>query len=164
MQKSLSGPRGQKRSLLFIGHGDIVLSELFGTTSEADLNPIKEHIGRLAKGYNHLDKGLRMQRHHFSSFVEFTTERLDAIRNLTVIQQEAFKEFQDQFQQLYNNAGQNQQRLILAVSKMQSYFQHLREIDEFRQAVELLLQGIVTPQLVPKSTLRNTLMDIKAQV
>ena len=47
---------------------------------------------------------------------------------------------------------------------MQSYFQHLREIDEFRQAVELLLQGIVTPQLVPKSTLRNTLMDIKAQV
>jgi len=105
-----------------------------------------------------------MQRHYFSTFVEFTTERLDAIRNLTVIQQEAFKEFQDQFQQLYNNAGQNQQRLILAVSKMQSYFQHLREIDEFRQAVELLLQGIVTPQLVPKSTLRNTLMDIKAQV
>jgi len=56
-----------------------------------------------------------MQRHHFSSFVEFTTKRLDVIRNLTVIQQEAFKEFQDQFQQLYNNAGQNQQRLIIPV-------------------------------------------------
>ena len=75
VQKSLSG-RGQKRSLLPIG--GVLLSELFGTTSEADLNPIKEHIGRLAKGYNYLDKGLRMQRHHFSTFVEFTTERLDA--------------------------------------------------------------------------------------
>ena len=40
----------------------------------------------------------------------------------------------------------------------------MRKIDEFRQAVELLLQGIVTPQLVPKSILRNTLIAIKAQV
>jgi len=93
---SLSGPRGRKRLLLPIG--GVVLSELFGTTSKAVLNPIKERIGRLAKGYNYLEKGLRMLRDHFSIFVEFTTKRLDSIRNLTVIQQKAFKEFQDQFQ------------------------------------------------------------------
>jgi len=36
------------------------LSQLFGTTSEADLQPIRDHIKRIAQGISHLDHGLQM--------------------------------------------------------------------------------------------------------
>ena len=57
-EKNISTTRSRKRSLLPIG--GVLLSELFGTTSEADLHPIKEHIRRLAKGISRLDQGLQM--------------------------------------------------------------------------------------------------------
>ena len=47
---------------------------------------------------------------------------------------------------------------------MQQYVNQLQNIDELRQSVELLLHGILTPQLVPKITLRATLLNIKSEL
>ena len=46
--------------------------------------------------------------------------------------------------------ARDQQRLVFALQKVQQYITQLRHIDQFRQAIELLLHGFLTPQLLPK--------------
>ena len=53
---------------------------------------------------------------------------------------------------------------MMAMQRLQNYINHLRHIDELRQSIEFLLQGIITPQLLPKLTLRHTLLGIKSHL
>jgi len=99
------------------------------------------------------------------SFVEsLSAERMDAFTNLPIAQTRALDELRDEFRIMHESQAQDQQRLIMASIKLQQYINHLRHIDKLRQSVELLLQGILTPQLVPKITLRTTLLDIKSHL
>ena len=157
--KPLSRGFGRKRSILPIGGH--LLHQLFGTTTDDDLKPITEHISRIAKGISHLGHGLQLQQHQFASFVEISVDRMDAFSNLSLIHEHALGELREKLRKLYQTEGQDQRRLVTAISHLQQYVNHLRHVDEFRHSIELLLQGILTPQLVSKVTLRTTLRRIK---
>ena len=47
---------------------------------------------------------------------------------------------------------------------MHKYITQLRHIDELRQSIEFLIQGILTPQLVSETTLRTNLLIIKTHL
>ena len=153
---------GRKRSLLPIG--GVLLNELFGTTTETDLRPIKDHITRITQGISHLGHGLQLQHDQFASFVELAAERMDAFTNLSLTQDHALTELRAEFRALYDSETHDQDLLLTALNRMQKYINYLRYIDELRQSIELLLHGILTPQLVSKFTLRSTLLDIKAHL
>ena len=153
---------GQKRSLLPIG--GVLLNQLFGTATETDLRPIKDHITRIAQGISHLGHGLQLQQHQFASFVEISAERMDAFANLSLTQEHALTELRNEFRALYESEAEDQERLIMALNKVQKYVNHLRYIDELRQSVEYLIHGTLTPQLVPKLSLRTILLGIKAHL
>jgi len=65
---------------------------------------------------------------------------------------------------MFNSEVQDQQRIIMAIMKIQDYVQHIRHVDQFRQVVELLLRGILSPQLVSKPALRINLMAIRSHL
>jgi len=157
--KKLPRQFGRKRALLPIG-GDL-LHQLFGTATDDDLKPIKEHLSRITKGISHLGHGLQLQQHQFASFVEISADRMDAFSNLSLTHENALRELREKFHTLYETEGQDLRRLVTAIGHLQQYVNHLRHVDEFRHSIELLLQGILTPQLVSKVTLRTTLRRIK---
>jgi len=67
---------------------------------------------------------------------------------------------------MFNTESQDQHRLVMALQRLQKYITQLRHIDEYklRQSIEFLIQGILTPQLVSKTTLRTNLLIIKAHL
>jgi len=78
------------------------LSQLFGTTSEADFQPIRDHIKHIAQGISHLDHGLQMQHNQFASFMEFSAQRMDSFRNLTTVQERAISDLYDEIHTMFN--------------------------------------------------------------
>jgi len=160
--RTLSRHFGSKRSLLPIG--GYILNGLFNTASEADLNPIKHHMRSIARGMPHLDRGLQLQGNRLASFNEMSAIRMDSFRNLTILQERAINDSNDELAIIFNSEIQDQQRIIMAVKRLQDYIKHIRHIDQFRQGVELLLHGILSPQLVAKSTLGSNLMAIKSHL
>ena len=161
-EKRLPRPFGRKRSLLPIGGN--LLHALFGTTTDDDLRPLKDHISRIAKGISHLGHGLQVQQHQFSSFIELSANRMDAFSEVAETHENALQNLREKLNVLYDTEGRDQHRLITAIRQLQQYINQLRNVDELRQSVELLLHGILTPQLVPKITLRTTLLNIKSEL
>ena len=150
-EKNIYRPTMAKRSLLPIG--GYILSGLFGTTSEADLAPINKHMRSIAQGVTHLDRGLQVQSDRLASFIEMSAVRMDLFRNLTIMQETAITELYDKLGVMFNTQTQNVQRIVMTLRRIQRYITHLRHIDQLRQGIEFLLHGILSPQLVPKSTL-----------
>jgi len=148
-----------KRSLLPIG--GYILSGLFGTASEADLKPIKDHMKRVAQGVSQINEGLQLHQKHLASFIEMTAQRMDSFRNLTTMQERTIDNLREDILIMENVEAQDQQRLVFALQKVQQYITQLRHIDQFRQAIELLLHGFLTPQLLPKDVLQSNLLVIK---
>ena len=148
--------------LLPIG-GDL-LHSLFGTTTDDDLRPIKEHISRIAKEISHLGHGLQIQQHQFTSFVQIAADRMEAFSNITVNHEHALGELRDRLRILFDTQAQDQQRLIAAIQHLQQFVNQMQHIDELRQSIESLLHGNLTPQLISKVTLRSTLLGIKSEV
>jgi len=140
------------------------LSGLFGTKSGAALAPVKQHMRTIAQGMTHLDRGLQVQGDPLASFIEMSAVRMDSFRNLTTMQEHAIAELCHELGLIFNSQTQDQQRVVMAIRQLQRYITHLRHIDELRQGIELLLHGILTPQLVPKSTLRQNLLIIKSHL
>jgi len=161
-ERKLPRSFGPKRSLLPIG-GDL-LHSLFGTTTDDDLRPIKEHISRIAKGISHLGHGLQIQQHEFTSFVQIAADKMEAFSNITVNHEHALGELRDRLRILFDTQAQDQQRLIAAIQHLQKFVNQIRHIDELRHSIESLLHGILTPQLISKITLRSTLLGIKSAV
>jgi len=160
--KNISKPMVNKRSLLPIG--GYILSGLFGTTSEADLQPIKQHMKHIGQGMSALDRGLQVQQNRLESFIEMSTERLDSFRNLSTMQQHAISGLYDELRLVYNTETEDQERIIVTIKRMQRYITHLRHIDQLRQGIQLLLHGFLTPELVPKSALRSNLLSIQSHL
>ena len=71
---------------------------------------------------------------------------MDAFSNVSVAQGHVLTDLQDKFHLLYEIEDQDQRRLIVAMQHVLQYINHLRHIDELCQSIELLLQGILTPQ------------------
>jgi len=111
-----------------------------------------------------LDQGLRVQQDRLTSFIEMSVERMDSFKNLSILQHRAISELYDELRLMYNSETQNQERLVMALKRTQRYITHLRHIDQLREAVELLLHGFLTPQLLPKSTLRRNLLTIQSHL
>jgi len=139
------------------------LHSLFGTTTDDDLRPIKEHISRIAKGISHLGHGLQIQQHQFTSFVQIAADRMEAFSNITVNHEHALGELRDRLRILFDTQAQDQQRLIAAIQHLQQFVNQMPHIDELRQSIESLLHGNLTPQLISKVTLRSTLLGIKSE-
>jgi len=121
--KDIARPSTYKRSILPIG--GVILKGLFGTASEGDLEPIKRHIRRVGHGMSVLDQGLRVQQDRLTSFIEMSIERMDSFKNLSIMQHRAISELYDELWLMYNSETQNQERLVMALRKMQHYITHL---------------------------------------
>ena len=96
---------------------------------------------------------MQMQHNQFASFIEFSAQRMDSFRNLTTMQERAISDLYDEIHTMFNTKSQDQHQLVIALQRMQKYITQLWHIDELRQSIEFLIQGILTPQLVSKTTL-----------
>jgi len=110
--KDIARPSTYKRSVLPIG--GVILKGLFGTASEGDLEPVKQHIRRVGQGMSVLDQGLRVQQDRLTSFIE-----------MSIMQHRAISELYDELRLMYNSETQNQERLVMALRRMQRYITHL---------------------------------------
>jgi len=110
--KDIARPSTYKRSVLPIG--GVILKGLFGTASEGDLEPVKQHIRRVGQGMSVLGQGLRVQQDRLTSFIE-----------MSIMQHRAISELYDELRLMYNSETQNQERLVMALRRMQRYITHL---------------------------------------
>ena len=107
-----------------------------------------------------INEGLQLQQKHLASFIEMTAKRMNSFRNLTTMQERTINNLREKIL-IKNVEARDQQRLVFALQKVQQYITQLRHIDQFRQAIELLLHGFLTPQLLPKDVLQSNLLVIK---
>jgi len=113
-EKKLPRRVGQKRSLLpFGGH---LLHELFGTATDDELPPLKQHIYRLAGGISKLGHGLQVQHEQFSSFVQISADRMDIFTNISMAQGRILRNLQDKYCLLHETEGQDQHKICYSTS------------------------------------------------
>ena len=89
---------------------------------------------------------------------------MDSFRNLTTAQETAIMELYDELGVMFNTQTQDVQRIVMTLRRVQRYITHLWHIDQLRQGIEFLLHRILSPQLVPKSTLRQILWAIRSHL
>jgi len=132
-EKKLPLRFGQKRSSLPLG-GDL-LNQLFGTATDDELSPMKQHISRLIEGITKLGHGLQIQHQQFTSFIQLSAEQMEAFSNVSVAQEHVLGNLQDKFRLLHETEGQGEHRLIVPMQHLLQYINHLRHIDELRQYI-----------------------------
>lgn len=150
-----------KRSLLpFIG---TLAKGLFGTATMDDVNVLAQHINQLNKVATNMNKALTQQGEHFSSFVSMANKRMDnlmsGVKNnmlaIKYIQVELHSSVQDLEYMIDYMMG-----ILIDQIKTCNSLNHA--VEEFKLGIFDLLNGKLTPLLLPTSVLESTLTDIKS--
>ena len=149
-----------RRSLLpFIGG---LSKSLFGTATTDDVNMLARHINALNKRTRDIATVLTQHENHLSSFIVKSNHRMDqlmqgvkdnyiAINYIHAQLEKTTETLEESFQQMLS---------ILALQiKTASHINH--ELDEFKIGITNLVNGKLSPLLLPQSSLESTLTEIQ---
>ena len=155
VQKSRS-----RRSLLpFIGQ---FTKSLFGTATVDDVNILAKHMNAITKRTRQMASLLAQHEDDLSSFVTTANHRMDNLMKGIKENDMAINYVQTQLQRTTKNLQHMFEQMINLLSqqiKTSSIMNH--ELDELKIGVTDLVNGKLSPLILPQSVLKSTLRDIQ---
>jgi len=151
--------RQGKRAL--IPFGGWLLKGLFGTARDSDIKPIKRQVTRIGQGLANVARGLETENQRLAGYMTLANHRLDNLANITMVQEEAISTLTDEFNAAMTTTATLEHGLSLMLKKTIDYITLLSQLQEFRTGVEFLIQGTLTPIIIDKAQLRNTLRTVR---
>lgn len=155
----LSNKRHRKSLLPFIGS---LAKGLFGTATVGDVELLARHINALTRTSNLLTSILKRQSGHLSSFMSIAEHRTNNL--MLGIQINA--NHVNAFAKSFNVSLLSVQQSMLNFSTSLTSISHtgnsiLHELNKLEFALQTLIEGRVSPVLIPKQVLSNALHEIK---
>jgi len=141
-----------------------VLSGLFGTATEQELLPIERQIKRISQGVAMMAQGLEVENDRLVGFMSLADDRMNDIVNMTLHQEEEMQQLRTYFLEELSKLPALQAMVTVLAHKLEQYVSITRDLREFQTGVELLLHGFLTPVLVDKETLQQTIHLIQREL
>lgn len=148
-----------KKSLLpFVGD---LSKNLFGTATMDDVNILKQHVNELIKNSRGVNNFIKLQSHHFASFMADTKDRFDNIEKMVV---DNYDIITNVSQSITNQLQNFQLGFIKLTGIYYSYLEDsmtlIQQYSNFKQAVSQLVEGKLSPELISKQALRTSMHEI----
>ena len=160
--QNFTRPSLSKRALLpFVGD---IMSGLFGTASERQVAPIQNEIKRLADGFQLVVRGMEFQHRRLSGYMTLANNRMDTITNMTVVQEQAIQSLVTEFQRMQSSQSTLQFTFQAAITKITEYIAVTKQMLEFKNAIHLLVNGFLSPEIIDKDTLKETITSVNAEL
>ena len=155
--------RNAKRSLLPIA--GTILRSLFGTaTEEEDVKPLNEqlHIERqkTALVMDAVDK----QWKEMTGLTKTMEERFSSLTDLVDKQQQVISETVRQLMTDVRQTASMSSIVMTVTRRLVDYITVIDAVNEFREGVERLLHGFLSPALISPETLQNTITTIDTEI
>lgn len=149
-----------RRSLLpFVGQFS---KTLFGTATIDDVNVLARHINAITKRTRQMTSILAQHENDLSSFVSQANQRMDNLMQGVKDNNLAINYIQRQLQETTKNLDNMFQQMNGLLSKQIQVSSHINhELDELKLGITNLVNGKLSPLLLPKSVLESTFVDIQ---
>ena len=149
-----------RRSLLpFLGD---LSKTLFGTATIEDVNTLARHINALTKRSRTMATLLAQHEDGLSSYITKANKRMDSLMQGIKENYIAINYIQTRFQETTSTLEDHIQTMILLLSQQVQTSSHINhELDEFKIGVADLVNGKLSPLLLPQEALSSTIKDIQ---
>ena len=150
-----------KRSLLpFIGQFS---KTLFGTATTDDVNTLARHINALNKKTMGIADALTQHSNHLSSFMTKANKRMDNLLLGIKANNAGIQYINTQIQHITQNIQESIDDLMSILIKQLRVSGHLNhELDQLSISISNLVNGKLSPILIPSHILKSTLNDIQS--
>ena len=149
-----------KRSLLpFLGK---LSKGLFGTATVDDVNVLANHMNKLNKMASGLARALTQHENHLSSFIKSSNKRMDNLMSGITENNLAIKFIQNELHTTTMNLEQSFEYMMgLLIDQVRTSTQLNHALDQFTDGIISLINGKLSPLLIPEDAMHNTLQDIR---
>ena len=149
-----------KRSLLpFLGK---LSRGLFGTATVDDVNILADHMNKLNKMASGLAKALTQHEDHLSSFIQAANSRMDNLMSGIKQNNLAIKFIQNELHTTARNLeGSFDYMMGLLIDQVKTSSALNHELEEFKVGIIGLVNGRLSPLLIPQHVMYKTLQDIQ---
>ena len=142
-----------------------ILRSLFGTSTTEDTDMLKTHMMEIADTQNKEITIMKKQTAALSSFVEQSTERMDKLTAAVKLGPlDNLHLMQTASKNLYRTSDYQTALLSYAITLENAIQLVQTKYAELLMAIETLINGHLSPFLVPAETLNATLYDIQAHL
>ena len=150
-----------RRSLLpFIG---TLSKSLFNTATMDDVNILATHINKLNKMATNLAKALTQHEDHLSSFIETANSRMDNLMSGITNNRLEIKLIQSELHTSTLNLEQSFNYMMdLLIDQVKTSNSLNHALDEFKLGINSLVNGQLSPLLIPQPIMESTVKDIRS--
>lgn len=149
-----------KRSLLpFLGK---LSRGLFGTATVDDVNVLANHMNKLNKMASGLAKALTQHENHLSSFIQTANKRMDNLMSGITENNLAIKFIQNELHTTTMNIEHSFDYMMgLLIDQVRTSTQLNHALEQFKDGIIGLVNGKLSPLLIPEDAMSNMLQDIQ---
>ena len=149
-----------RRSLLpFLGK---ISRGLFGTATVDDVNILAGHMNKLNKMASGLARALTQHEDHLSSVIKTANERMDNLMSGISENNLAIKFIQNELHTTTTNIEQSiDYMLSLLIDQVKTNTQLNHALDQFNNGIISLVNGKLSPLLIPENVMQSTVTDIQ---
>lgn len=135
---------------------------LFGTATETDIKTLSRHIKQLANQQTKVLGILTQHGHHMSSYTSLTNKRIDDLQHTVNDNFKAIVNITTEFQQDIDNLETDMVKITQMWNTQTTAALELEnDFLELKIAVQNLLAGHLSPVLITKNALSETLTDLQ---
>ena len=151
-----------KRSLLpFIGQ---LSKSIFGTATEADVQMLRNHISNIIKNSNNLEKTFRFQSKKLSSFMTLIDSRISNAAQEIQSNHKSIAKMGNEMWKVEYGLMANTEIAGQLARQVQESADMTGRINELVADIGQLMEGKISPSLVPPSTLTEMVIKIQKQL
>ena len=152
-----------KRALLsFIGR---LSKGLFGTATVDDVNMLSRHINKISKMTLGLSNALVQHEDHLSSYMNTANKRMDNLMKGIKDNMLAIKFIQTELYTNLNNIEYSFDYILsILIDQIKTSSTLNHELDEFKLGIIDLVNGKLSPLLIPHDVLTSTINDIQTMI
>ena len=149
-----------RRSLLpFLGK---LSKGLFGTATIDDVNILANHMNKLNKMATGLARALTQHENHLSSFIETANSRMDNLMSGIKNNMLGIKVIQNELHTTALNLEHSFEYMMgISMDQIKTSNNINHALDEFKLGIYNLVNGQLSPLLIPQPVMESTLQDIR---
>lgn len=155
----LSGNNRPSRGLLNFG-GEI-LKGLFGVLSESDRQSIEGRVHQISQTQVRLAQAFSAEASKTSSYFAAANHRMDVISQMMGNERQAVMDIFSEVQERSKRTVAVQAVVGTSLSRLSTYVNVLDHINEVRVAVERLVEGYLSPSLIPPQEIMRAINEIR---
>lgn len=158
-ETSIRKGRGKRSILPFIGQ---LSKPLFGTATIEDVEILAKHMNVLTRKTMKIVDALEQHQSHLSSYISSANRRMDYLMKGIKANEEQIQVFHRQVQAGIHKLQESFSAMASFTTSMIEQAEHLNhDLDEYKLGIIQLAEGILSPTLIPVSTMQSVMNDIR---